>query len=321
MNNDKYVAVIGAANIDIGGTPYNKLIPADSNPGTISISYGGVGRNISHNLSLLGVDVRLITATGDDVLGSELIRYCCDAGIDMRGSLTVNGSNSSSYLYINDADGDMNVAISHVDIVNSITPEYIDDQSDIIENACMVLADCNLSHDTIIHIKDLCSSLGVPLCIDPVSQTHALKIRGYLDEIYMLKPNLLEAELLTGININSDEDIIRAAHSIIDQGVSQVYISMGDRGMLAADKNDIYYVSNISTDVVSTTGAGDAATAAIIWASMQDVDCDILTCAKAANAAAAMTIEVRETNNPSLTPDYLDDIIQNYSFNIKHLSM
>ena len=51
-NSDKYVVVMGAANIDIGGTPTIPLIPADSNPGRISINYGGVARNIAHHLCL-----------------------------------------------------------------------------------------------------------------------------------------------------------------------------------------------------------------------------------------------------------------------------
>ncbi len=67
MNN--YVVVIGGANIDIGGTPYNKLIPEDSNPGRINIAFGGVGRNIAHNLINLGVRVKLITAVGNDPFG------------------------------------------------------------------------------------------------------------------------------------------------------------------------------------------------------------------------------------------------------------
>ena len=82
MDKDKYVVVIGAANIDIGGTPTNPLIPADSNPGRISINYGGVARNIAHNLCLLGVNVKFITAIGGDVLGADLIKHCEDVGMD-----------------------------------------------------------------------------------------------------------------------------------------------------------------------------------------------------------------------------------------------
>jgi pseudouridine kinase len=67
MNKDDYVVVIGGANVDIGGTPYNELIPEDSNPGRITVTFGGVGRNIAHNLANLGVNTKLITAVGLNV--------------------------------------------------------------------------------------------------------------------------------------------------------------------------------------------------------------------------------------------------------------
>ena len=58
LRSGSYAVVIGGVNIDIGGHSFQPLIPADSNPGKISVSLGGVGRNIAHNLSLLGTDVR-----------------------------------------------------------------------------------------------------------------------------------------------------------------------------------------------------------------------------------------------------------------------
>ena len=82
MDKEKYVVVIGAANIDIGGTAYKELIPADSNQGIITISFGGVGRNIAYNLAKLGVNVVFITALGDDTLGKDLLNHCKDSGIN-----------------------------------------------------------------------------------------------------------------------------------------------------------------------------------------------------------------------------------------------
>ena len=49
-----YVTVVGGMNMDIGGRPHGKLVARDSNPGTVRMSPGGVGRNIAHNMSLLG---------------------------------------------------------------------------------------------------------------------------------------------------------------------------------------------------------------------------------------------------------------------------
>ena len=46
-------------NVDIGGRSAGPLVGRDSNPGTVTVSMGGVGRNIAHNLRLLGVRVSL----------------------------------------------------------------------------------------------------------------------------------------------------------------------------------------------------------------------------------------------------------------------
>ena len=53
-----YAVVVGGVNLDIGGRSFGKLVPADSNPGQVRTSLGGVGRNIAHNMALLGMDVK-----------------------------------------------------------------------------------------------------------------------------------------------------------------------------------------------------------------------------------------------------------------------
>ena len=59
-------AVVGGVNMDICGRPDRSLIPRDSNPGRVRLSPGGVGRNIAHNLALMGVETSLITALGGE---------------------------------------------------------------------------------------------------------------------------------------------------------------------------------------------------------------------------------------------------------------
>ena len=57
-----YAVVVGGVNVDIGGASFAPLVGADSNPGKVSVTLGGVGRNIAHNLRLMGTDVRMMTA-------------------------------------------------------------------------------------------------------------------------------------------------------------------------------------------------------------------------------------------------------------------
>lgn len=60
LRGNSYAVVVGGVNVDIGGKAFAPLIAADSNPGTVKISLGGVGRNIAHNMSLLGTDVLML---------------------------------------------------------------------------------------------------------------------------------------------------------------------------------------------------------------------------------------------------------------------
>ena len=61
-NNLPYAVVCGGANIDIGAHSFAPLRDRDSNPGRVELSLGGVGRNIAHNMRLLGVPTYLLTA-------------------------------------------------------------------------------------------------------------------------------------------------------------------------------------------------------------------------------------------------------------------
>lgn len=70
------VTVIGGANVDIGGRPAAALALHDSNPGFVTQRFGGVGRNVAHNLALLGLPVSFITALGGDLYGSGLRESC-----------------------------------------------------------------------------------------------------------------------------------------------------------------------------------------------------------------------------------------------------
>lgn len=318
MENKEFVIVIGAANTDIGGTPYKPLIPGDSNPGVIKMSYGGVGRNIAHNLSLLGVNVELVTATGDDTLGMQLLKNCEMIGVDTSLSVIVPGASSSVYLFINDEKGEMDLALSHVDIVKHITPEYIDSIIDVINQASILIADCNLSQETLLRLKEVCK---VPLYVDTVSVSHADKIKGNLEGIDTLKPNLLEAEYLSDMMIESESECLEAARAIIDQGVRRVFISMGPSGILAADKDHAIISGKYPTHVRCTTGAGDSSMAAIVWSSLKDGGDGLAAPAKAANAAAAATISVDPTINPEMSSKLIEKMLQDHNLEVREISI
>ena len=55
--------------------------------------------------------VKFITAIGGDVLGADILRHCEEIGMDVSHVLRIPDRTSSMYLYINNTDGDMEMAM------------------------------------------------------------------------------------------------------------------------------------------------------------------------------------------------------------------
>ena len=97
---DGEIAVIGSANMDIGGYPAAPLKAGDSNPGRVRLCLGGVGCNIARNLALLGVKVRFATALGGDLYARGIAETLEGMGIDLSLSLRLEQEHTSTYLFI-----------------------------------------------------------------------------------------------------------------------------------------------------------------------------------------------------------------------------
>ena len=306
VRSGSYAVVVGGVNVDIGGTSFAPLVYADSNPGCVNISLGGVGRNIAHNLALMGSDVRMLTAYGDDAHGQQVATSCASLGIDLSHALKVPGGTTSTYLYLTDEKGEMALAVSDMEICKKITPEYLAENLSLLQNAQVVVADTNIPAESLQYLAEHCTA---PLFIDPVSTVKAEKIRPILHKIHTLKPNRLEAELLSGVKIETDEDVKKAADKLMALGVHRMFISMGGSGVLAAMEGEKLRLPNIPGNVVNTTGCGDAFMAALVWAYLQGTDLE--TTARAGLAAGSIAMESHETINPNMSAEALIKRMEN----------
>lgn len=276
--------------MDICGSPKDALLMRDSNPGSVTVKPGGVGRNIAHDLCLMGMDVSLIAPIGGDIFGSAILEACKALGMDMSMAIMQPEMRSSTYLYVNDADGDMFIAINEMDIMKCVTPELIEPLMERINAADAVVIDANLPPETIAYIAEHCTA---PLYADAVSAPKAARLIPALCKLAALKPNALEAKALTGL-----DDPMEAAEALLKAGVKRVFVSMGGSGMTACEGNVRLDVPGIPTKVVSTTGAGDSVAAAIVYGGTHDYSLE--ETARLAVRAGAVTVASIETNAPGL---------------------
>ena len=286
----KRITVIGGANVDIGGRPAAALALHDSNPGVIRQRYGGVGRNIAHNLCLLGQEVRLIAAFGGDLYGDGLRESCRALGMKLDAALVMPDRRSSTYLYVTDAQGAMLLGISDMDITACLTPEVLEPSLGLINRSDAVVVDANLPEETLCWLGE---RVTVPLYADTVSTAKAPRLRPLLGKLRILKPNLLEAAVLTGEQIPD-----AALAALLGMGVQRVFLSLGADGILSGEGETRLTLPCEKGPVVNTTGAGDAALAALVWADQSGQD--LRGCAEAALRAGAITCSCEETNHPNL---------------------
>ena len=300
LRTGSYAVVVGGVNVDIGGRSFNALVGEDSNPGEVMTSLGGVGRNIAHNMSLMGLDVRLLSAYGDDINGERVAASCSELGIDLSNALRVPGASTSTYLYITDPDGEMALAVSDMEVCKKITPEYLSKNLALLQNAQVVVADANIPQESLEFLAD---NLFVPFFVDPVSTVKAEKVRKILPKIHTLKPNKIEAELLSGVKIENEEDAEKAAKALIEKGVRRVFISMGSKGVFAATAKESLWHGIIPGKMVNTTGCGDAFMGALVWAYLEGMNLE--DTAATGLAAGSIAMESDETINPLMCEEVL----------------
>ena len=155
----------------------------------------------------------------------------------------------------------MAIAISDMQAVDQLTPAEIEKRMPLINESDGCVLDANLPEDTLRYIA---KNASVPLIIDPVSCHKAHKVRAILPHLSAIKPNLMEAETLTG-----EQTPEKAAQALRNQGVQRVFISLGAKGVYYAGPEEEGIIPAIPLAEIPLTGAGDALVAGVTLALLQ----------------------------------------------------
>lgn len=296
----RYLLGIGAINVDLMGRSTERMIAADSNPGSVSVSVGGVTHNICENVAKMGIPIKLISAIGDDLNGQLIRSHCQTNNIDISHSLFLSGHTSSTYLSLHEPDGEMVLALSDMHILQLLSIEHLKAHSAVIEQASAIVMDCGLPQAILDYVATLYGK-KIPIFVDPVSTTYVNKLTGDLSGYHTIKPNLIEAQILADMTISTEQDLNHACSLILSRGVRQVVVSLGRDGVYFADCSGLRRHARTSPleTVVNATGAGDAMVAGLIYSYLNAFPTDrALSFSMAASLAA---LSSRETIRPDLS--------------------
>ena len=284
------ILVVGGSNIDYIGKSFDKLKANDSNIGNISISFGGVGRNITENLARLGESVTFVTSIGNDTLGVALKKELLDLGVEV--IVPLENTTTGGYLAIHDNNGEMALGLCSQNIGDFVTIKYLKEIDHIIDKFDYLFLDTNLNKEEIDYLIDKFSNKTIFL--DVISSSKGLKIIDKIDKIDYLKCNELEAKTLFG------DDYFNKFNKntlICTRGAKDILYNDGE-----VIKSSLV---NKVDNVINETGAGDAFFGAFIYGIINGENKE--RAIEMGKRNASLTLKVNEAVNKKLNIDLIND--------------
>lgn len=285
------VVVIGGANVDVLARPRLAPLPATSNPGEVTVTAGGVGRNIAENLARLGTSVALVTVVGSDAHGELVLDVTGGAGVGLdlvRRGLTPTGV----YVAMLDEAGELVTAVSAMEATASLSTTDVDLATAAISSADLLVLDGNLSTPVLLAAWDAACSAGVGVVLDPVSVPKASLMGRFVGPerpLALLSAGAAELLALRG----------GAASAFPELGVTVLWERCGAAGSVLSTADGVRHLPALPATVEGVTGAGDAMLAAYCHATLGGAT--PYDAARYGHAAAALTVASRHTVRPDLT--------------------
>ncbi|GAA0781021.1 carbohydrate kinase family protein [Hathewaya limosa] len=298
---EPYVVVLGASIVDIFGFCTKKYMQCNSTPGCVKTSLGGVCRNIAENMARIGVKNKFISVLGDDNNGRELLRHSREVGYDMEDSLIVKGYSTPTYMAILDEQGEMVSAVVDMKSIDKLNKKFIDSKAHIIESAEYTFLDSD-NPEILQYILEKFKG-KTKFVLDPVSACKAKGVRHLVKYFHTIKPNRYEAEMLSGIKINNEEDLNKTVKYFHDLGVENVFISLDADGIFFSNGKEKGKFRANDVVVKNVTGAGDAFVAGIAYGYMNNLSIDDTV--TYAITLASIAISHEDTIHPEVNHEFV----------------
>ncbi len=252
----KKIVVIGSLNMDVVvETPAMPQKGETISGKSISYLPGGKGANQAAAIGKLGGQVVMIGAVGADASGQALTKSLTEAGVDSSGIEVLPGLPTGQAFITVDENGDNSIIII-AGTNGQVSIEMVEQHRKQIEEADIILMQLEIPIDTVCHVKNMAKQLGKQVIIDPAPAVSELP-KDFWKGVDYIKPNETEIEILTGRKCSTQEEVLLAARSLIDEGVSNVIVSLGSKGcLLVTDQTEELFPS-MKVNAVDTTAAGD----------------------------------------------------------------
>lgn len=251
----KKIIVIGSSNVDMVVRTSHLPAPGETIlGGEFFMNQGGKGANQAVAIKRLGGNLIFMAKLGNDVLGWQSVGYFKKEGIDTRYIAFDEDSASGVALISVDDHAENSIVVASG--ANMLLNEQ--DVDKMLEEMCegdILLMQLEIPLQTVEYAARKAFGKGVKVVLNPAPARSLPK--ELFRHLYMVTPNRIEAEMLTGIKIANDADVEKVAEEICAMGVKNVIITLGSKGCLIREEGVSYRIDAFKVEPVDTTAAGD----------------------------------------------------------------
>lgn len=251
----KKIIVIGSSNVDMVVRTSHLPAPGETIlGGEFFMNQGGKGANQAVAIKRLGGNLIFMAKLGNDVLGRQSVGYFKKEGIDIRYIALDEDSASGVALISVDDHAENSIVVASG--ANMLLNEQ--DVDKMLEEMCegdILLMQLEIPLQTVEYAARKAFGKGVKVVLNPAPARSLPK--ELFRHLYMVTPNRIEAEMLTGIKIANDADVEKVAEEICAMGVKNVIITLGSKGCLIREEGVSYRIDAFKVEPIDTTAAGD----------------------------------------------------------------
>ncbi len=282
------VIVFGSFVVDLmGRTPHLPAAGETVKGSMFKMGPGGKGFNQGVAAHKAGADVTMITKLGRDTFGDIAVNTMKDLGMDTSHLLFSEETETGCALIMVDENTSQNEIVVISGACGTITEEETEKTAMLMDNAEYLLTQLETNMSSIEQVIDLAYNKGVKVILNtaPVQPV----TDELLSKVWLVTPNEVEAEILTGVKVDSEESADKAAEWFFERGVKNVLITLGGRGVYINADGKKGIVPAYRVKAIDTTGAGDAFNGGLLAALSEGKD--LWASAVFANALAALSVQ------------------------------
>ena len=299
------IVVVGSSNTDMIAKIERIPKPGETViGGKFSTAAGGKGANQAVAAARAGGDVTFIARVGEDMFGEQALQGFVEDNIDVSHVLKDTEAPSGVALIFVDEKGENSIAVASG--ANAcLTPADVAAASDAITSADVLVMQLEVPLETVEAAAAIAAENGVRVILNPApAQPLSDEL---LRHVSVLTPNEGEAELLTGVKVESEKDAEAAANALLAKGVKSVLITMGPRGVFAIDSDCRELVPGFEVKSVDTTAAGVVFNGALAVAIAEGKP--LKEAVAFANAAGALSVTKLGAQPSAPTREQIDEFM------------